>query len=69
MAVPSTWSRSPPENPRPAAQEGEHSREVLAEAGYSGADIEALIDLAQREVRDRYGIELVCEVRIVGERA
>jgi crotonobetainyl-CoA:carnitine CoA-transferase CaiB-like acyl-CoA transferase len=43
MAVPSTWSRSRPDNPRPAAHAGEHSHEVLAEVGYSEAEIEALI--------------------------
>jgi UDP-N-acetylmuramate dehydrogenase len=33
------------------------------------ADIEALIEHARRAVRDRFGIDLVPEVRIMGERA
>jgi UDP-N-acetylmuramate dehydrogenase len=33
------------------------------------ADIEALIDLAQNTVREKFGVELEREVRIVGERA
>lgn len=33
------------------------------------ADIEALIDLAQNTVRERFGVELESEVRIIGERA
>ncbi len=33
------------------------------------ADIEALIDLAQNTVREKFGVELEQEVRIVGERA
>ena len=33
------------------------------------ADIEALIELAQKTVREKFGVELEREVRIVGERA
>ncbi len=33
------------------------------------ADIEALIDLAQNTVREKFGVELEREVRIIGERA
>jgi len=43
MAVPSTWSESQPETPRPAPRLGEHSIEVLREAGYSATEIESLI--------------------------
>lgn len=43
MAVPSTWSRSMPKNDRPAAHAGEHTREVLAEAGYAPEAIDALL--------------------------
>ena len=35
----------------------------------SAADIEALIEHARRTVKDRFGVELVAEVRIIGERA
>jgi crotonobetainyl-CoA:carnitine CoA-transferase CaiB-like acyl-CoA transferase len=43
MAVPTSWSRSVPQNRRPAARQGEHTREVLAEAGLATAEIDALI--------------------------
>lgn len=43
MAVPSEWSESPPQYRRHAPRLGEHTREVLAEAGYDTAQIDALI--------------------------
>lgn len=47
-----------------------HANFIVNPAGAgSAADIEALIDHAQRTVRERFDVELVREVRIVGERA
>ena len=43
MAVPSEWSESPPEYRRHAPRLGEHTREILGEAGYAASDIDALI--------------------------
>ena len=43
MAVPSEWHGTPPSAYRPPPLLGEHSAEVLAELGYSRADIERLI--------------------------
>ena len=43
MAVPSEWSESPPEYRRHAPRHGEHTREVLREAGLAEAEIERMI--------------------------
>jgi crotonobetainyl-CoA:carnitine CoA-transferase CaiB-like acyl-CoA transferase len=43
LAVPSEWSDSPPEYRRHAPRLGEHTREVLAEAGISSDRIEQLL--------------------------
>jgi len=43
MAVPSRWSGTPPAPSRPAPRLGEHSVEVLKEAGYPDAAIAALL--------------------------
>ncbi len=42
MKVPSEWSETPPEVRRHAPRLGEHTREVLREAGYTDAQIEDL---------------------------
>lgn len=46
-----------------------HANFIVNPAGAgTAADIEALIDHAQRAVRERFGVDLMREVRIVGER-
>ncbi|OGA65020.1 MAG: acetyl-CoA acetyltransferase [Betaproteobacteria bacterium RIFCSPLOWO2_12_FULL_65_14] len=44
MAVPSEWSASQPQYRRHAPRLGEHTREVLREAGLSDPEIQAMID-------------------------
>ena len=43
MSVPSEWSESPPEYRRHAPRLGQHTREVLHQAGYTKDRIEKLI--------------------------
>lgn len=43
MAVPSEWSGTPPGEATPAPRVGQHSREVLREAGYDEARIDTLV--------------------------
>ena len=43
MAVPSEWTESPPEYRRHAPRLGEHTREVLREAGLAKDAIESMI--------------------------
>jgi len=42
MRTPTSWNDSPPDAQRPAPRLGEHSAEVLREAGYSDREIEEL---------------------------
>jgi crotonobetainyl-CoA:carnitine CoA-transferase CaiB-like acyl-CoA transferase len=44
LAVPSEWSQSQPEYRRHAPRLGEHTREVLREAGLSEPEINALVE-------------------------
>jgi UDP-N-acetylmuramate dehydrogenase len=46
-----------------------HANFIVNTGAASAADIEDLIDLAQRTVRERFGVELEREVRIIGDRA
>jgi crotonobetainyl-CoA:carnitine CoA-transferase CaiB-like acyl-CoA transferase len=43
MKEPSTWSETPPPEGTHAPRLGQHTREVLAEAGYSAAEIDAMV--------------------------
>ena len=46
-----------------------HANFIVNLGGASAADIEAVIDHVHATVREKHGIDLVLEVRIVGERA
>jgi UDP-N-acetylmuramate dehydrogenase len=50
-----------------AAISSRHANFIVNRGGARAADIEALIELAQRSVEERFGIRLEREVRIVGE--
>ncbi len=43
MREPSTWSQTPPPSDRFAPRLGQHTREVLAEAGYKQAEIDDMV--------------------------
>ena len=52
IGVPAKFSATPTEVSRPAPLFGQHTREVLTEAGFSGAEIEALFaEGAAKETR------------------
>jgi UDP-N-acetylmuramate dehydrogenase len=46
-----------------------HANFIVNTGGASAADIETLIDFAQNTVREKWGVVLEREVRIIGERA
>lgn len=46
-----------------------HANFIINEGGATARDIEALIELARREVAAKFGVELATEVRIVGEQS
>jgi len=43
MRMPMTWQHSAPPPQRPAPRQGEHTREILQDAGYSSAEIDDLV--------------------------
>jgi len=45
-----------------------HANFIVNAGGARAADIEALVELAERSVKEKFGVELEREVRIVGER-
>ena len=52
LAVPSEWSESSPEYRRPAPRLGEHTREVLREAGLSDQKIDSLLQSGAARAAD-----------------
>jgi len=43
MRMPMTWQHSTPDVPRTAPRQGEHTREILQQAGYAAEEIEAML--------------------------
>lgn len=52
-----------------ASISAKHANFIVNDGGASAADIEALIELAQNTVRQRFGVHLEREVRVIGEYA
>jgi len=53
VGMPTTWSRTQPNAATPAPRLGEHSREILREAGYSDEDIEGFASEGVTQCADR----------------
>ena len=47
---------------------GKHANFIVNPGGASAADIEALIELAEKRVKEKFGVALEREVRIIGEK-
>jgi UDP-N-acetylmuramate dehydrogenase len=43
-----------------------HANFIVNQSGASAADIKALIDLAAKEVKERFGVVLEIEVKLIG---
>ena len=52
---------------RSARVSDKHANFIISEPGTLAADVEALIETVRERVRDRFGVSLESEVRIVGE--
>lgn len=52
-----------------AAISAKHANFIVNNGNARAADIEALIELAQRSVKEKFGVDLEREVRIIGEAA
>lgn len=52
-----------------AAISAKHANFIVNTGGACAADIEALLELAQHSVQERFGIRLEREVRLIGDRA
>ena len=63
MKVPSEWSETAPEYRRHAPRLGEHTREVLREAGYSDAQIDALASQRSGSAIIRASADLMFSLR------
>jgi len=56
MAAPGRWSATPPGKLRPAPRLGEHSAEILGEAGYTKAEIDAMVSAGVTKMPAEKGV-------------